>query len=282
MKNDEHVIEALGKTRITIKDGKITDIQEPLIEYCPIFGKYHNMEKITKEEIRKNIEYRIDDFGMCTNKRVLKMDDMLSVGISEILRSNLEMGNIDCVVGACEGVGTVLLTDPDIVQGVGGRVSGLVSTTPIKEVIDGVGIDNVLDPDEATLNPLEGLKMALNRGFKNIAITILPSDMVKILREYPVDDDVNVFILVAHTTKTKKEDVKMLFDNADIITACASKNIIEYAQIAKPYYYGNSVPIYAVSDNGKHLLDTRLDCIGKPHSVRDYPQDLSKMARDLI
>ena len=282
MKNDEHVIEALGKTRITIKDGKITDIQEPLIEYCPIFGKYHNMEKITKEEIRKNIEYRIDDFGMCTKNRVLKMDDMLSVGISEILRSNLEMGNIDCVVGACEGVGTVLLTDPDIVQGVGGRVSGLVSTTPIKEVIDGVGIDNVLDPDKATLNPLEGLKMALNRGFKNIAITILPSDMVKILREYPVDDDVNVFILVAHTTKTKKEDVKMLFDNADIITACASKNIIEYAQIAKPYYYGNSVPIYAVSDNGKHLLDTRLDCIGKPHSVRDYPQDLSKMARDLI
>lgn len=282
MKNDEHVIEALGKTRITIKDGKITDIQEPLIEYCPIFGKYHNMEKITKEEIRKNIEYRIDDFGMCTNKRVLKMEDMLSVGISEILRSNLEMGNIDCVVGACEGVGTVLLTDPNMVQGVGGRVSGLVSTTPIKEVIDGVGIDNVLDPKEATLNPLEGLKMALNRGFKNIAITILPSDMVKILREYPVDDDVNVFILVAHTTKTKKEDVKMLFDNADIITACASKNIIEYAQIAKPYYYGNSVPIYAVSDNGKHLLDTRLDCIGKPHSVRDYPQDLSKMARDLI
>lgn len=282
MKNDEHVIEALGKTRITIKDGKITDIREPLIEYCPIFGKYHNMEKITKEEIRKNIEYRIDDFGMCTNKRVLKMDDMLSVGISEILRSNLEMGNIDCVVGACEGVGTVLLTDPDMVQGVGGRVSGLVSTTPIKEVIDGVGIDNVLDPDEATLNPLEGLKMALSRGFKNIAITILPSDMVKILREYPVDDDVNVFILVAHTTKTKKEDVKMLFDNADIITACASKNIIEYAQIAKPYYYGNSVPIYAVSDDGKHLLDTRLDCIGKPHSVRDYPQDLSKMARDLI
>lgn len=282
MKNDEHVIEALGKTRITIKDGKITDIQEPLIEYCPIFGKYHNMEKITKKEIKKNIEYRIDDFGMCTKNRVLKMDDMLSVGISEILRSNLEMGNIDCVVGACEGVGTVLLTDPDMVQGVGGRVSGLVSTTPIKEVIDGVGIDNVLDPDEATLNPLEGLKMALNRGFKNIAITILPSDMVKILREYPVDDDVNVFILVAHTTKTKKEDVKMLFDNADIITACASKNIIEYAQIAKPYYYGNSVPIYAVSDNGKHLLDTRLDCIGKPHSVRDYPQDLSKMARDLI
>ena len=282
MKNDEHVIEALGKTRITIKDGKITDIQEPLIEYCPIFGKYHNMEKITKEEIRKNIEYRIDDFGMCTNRRVLKMEDMLSVGISEILRSNLEMGNIDCVVGACEGVGTVLLTDPDMVQGVGGRVSGLVSTTPIKEVIDGVGIDNVLNPKEATLNPLEGLKMALNRGFKNIAITILPSDMVKILREYPVDDDVNVFILVAHTTKTKKEDVKMLFDNADIITACASKNIIEYAQIAKPHYYGNSVPIYAVSDNGKHLLDTRLDCIGKPHSVRDYPQDLSKMARDLI
>ena len=166
MVKDKHVIEALGKAEVIIENGEITSVSEPVIDYCPIFGKYHNIKQITREDIRKNIQYRIDDFGMCTKDRILKMDDMLSVGISEILRSNVEIGNIDCVVGACDGAGTVLMTDPDIVQGVGGRVSGLVSTTPIPEIIEGLSSENVLNPETAELNQIKGLKMAVERGFK--------------------------------------------------------------------------------------------------------------------
>ena len=64
-------------------------------------------------------------------------------------------------------------------------------------------------------------------------------------------------------------------------TACASKNIIEYAQFKKPYYYGNAVPIYAVSEDGRRFLDCRLKHINKPLSTNDYPQDLTKMSREL-
>ncbi len=277
MIKDKHVIEALGKTRVTIENGEITSIGEPEIEYCPIFGKYHNIQKITKDDVRKNIEYRIKSFGMCTKDRVLKMGDMLSVGISEILRSNVELGNIDCVVGACEGCGTLLMTDADLVQGVGGRVSGLVSTTPIPEIIEKVGIENVLNPETAELNQLKGLKIAIERGYKNIAITILPGPLIKEIRTYPIPDDVNIYIFVAHTTDATMDEVRELFEHADIVTACASKNIIEYAQIVQPYYYGNAVPIYAVSDNGRKLLDSRLKHINKPLSINIYPQDLSKM-----
>ena len=281
MSQDKHVIEALGKTRVTIEDGKITSIGEPEIDYCPIFGKYHNIKKITKEEVRKNIEYRIEDFGMCTKNRVLKMGDMLSVGISEILRSNVELGAIDCVVGACEGCGTLLMTDADLVQGVGGRVSGLVSTTPIPEIIEKVGMENVLNPETAEINQLEGVNIAIDRGFKNIAVTILPCPTVKELRKLDIPDDVNIYIFVAHTTDATIEDTKVLFENADIVTACSSKNIIEYAQVKKPYYYGSAVPIYAVSENGRKLLDTRLKHINKSLSINDYPQDLSKMSKEL-
>jgi len=281
MLEDKHIIEALGKAQVTIENGKVTSITQPEIDYCPIFGKYHNIQKLTKEEIRKNIEYRIADFGMCTKDRVLKMDDMLSVGISEILRSNVELGNIDCVVGACEGTGTLLMTDADLVQGVGGRVSGLISTTPIPEIIEQVGRENILDPETAELNQLKGLEMAIDKGYKNIAVTILPCPMVKQLREYPVDDDVNVYIFVAHTTGTSVDETKMLFETADIVTACSSKNIIEYAQIKKPYYYGESVPIYAISEDGRRLLDVRLNHINKPSSTNEYPQDLDKMSKPL-
>lgn len=281
MVRDRHVIEALGKAEVVIENGEIVSIAEPLIDYCPIFGKYHNIEHITKEDIRKNIQYRIDDFGMCTKNRVLKMDDMLSVGISEILRSNVELGNIDCVVGACEGAGTVLMTDPDLVQGVGGRVSGLVSTTPIPEIISVIGEDNVLNPETAELNQLEGLKLAVEKGYKNIAITIIPCEIVHEIREYPVPSDVNVYIFVAHTTGTSKQLVESLFEDADIITACASKEVIDMANVKKPYYYGSSVPIFAITDEGKRFLDDRLSHINKSLSVKDYPLDLSKMSKPL-
>lgn len=281
MVEDKHIIEALGKTRVTIENGEITSIGEPEIEYCPIFGKYHNIKTITKEDVQKNIEYRIKDFGMCTKDRILKMDDMLSVGISEILRSNVELGNIDCVVGACEGCGTIVMDDPDLVQGVGGRVSGLVSTTPIPEIIEQVGEDNVLNPETAELNQLEGVKLAIKKGYKKIAVTIIPSVTVKEIRDLEVPDDVEVYIFVAHTTDATEECVKQLFENADIVTACASKNVIEYAQIKKPYYYGSSVPIYAITEKGHEFLDARLNHINKPLSIKEYPQDLSKMARKL-
>ena len=219
---------------------------------------------------------------MCTKNRQLRMKDMLSVGISEILRSNLELGNIDCVVGACEGTGTLIMDEADLVQGVGGRVSGLVSTTPIPEVIEQVGEDNVLDPDTAELNQLKGLELAIRKGYKNIAITIIPSMMIKQIREYPLPDDVNVYIFVAHTTGIDEELARIAFENADIVTACASKEIRRLASEYKLYYYGTAVPIFAVTDKGREFLDSRLEHVGKSLSVNDYPLNQQNAPRKLI
>ncbi|MDO5825263.1 MAG: DUF2099 family protein [Methanosphaera sp.] len=282
MQKDRHVIEALGKTEIIIEDGRIISIDEPKIDYCPIFAKYHNIQHITVDDIRKNIEYRIEDFGMCTKNRQLRMKDMLSVGISEILRSNLKLGNIDCVVGACDGIGTLLMDDADLVQGVGGRVSGLVSTTPIPELIEEVGKENVLNPLTAELNQLKGLEMAIDKGYKNIAVTVIPSPMIKEIREYPIPDDVNVYIFVAHTTGISEKLAAIAFDYADIVTACASREVINLAQERKPYYYGTAVPIFAVSVEGRKFLDARLTDVGKNPSINEYPLDEDNFARKLL
>ena len=53
---DKHVIEALGKARVTVQDAKVVDVEEPKIEYCPLFHKHRGIEKLTQEEIKKNIE----------------------------------------------------------------------------------------------------------------------------------------------------------------------------------------------------------------------------------
>jgi putative methanogenesis marker protein 8 len=249
-----------------------------------MFHAMHGVKELNEEFIRKNINFRIKDFGMCTPERIVEMDDAVTVGISEILKTNMEMGNIDCVVGACEGAGTVIMTNSRIVQGVGARVSGLVSTTPIPEVIEKLEQKDsvVLNSETAELNQLEGLKLAIDNGYKNIAVTILPSQMVREIREYPVDDDVNVYIFVAHTTGANTDEVKMLFDNADIVTACASKAIDEYADKYEPYYYGLKVPIFCASEDGRRLLDTRLEKIGKPLSTNEYPRNKDDAPYKLI
>ena len=284
MVEDKHVIETLGKVRVVIENGEITEVEESDVKYCPMFHAMHKVEELNEEFIRKNINFRIKDFGMCTPERIVEMDDAVTVGISEILKTNMEKENIDCVVGACDGAGTVIMTNPRIFQGVGGRVSGLVSTTPIPEVIGKLEDKGsiVLNPETAELDQLEGLKLALDRGYKNIAVTILPSPMVKQIRDFPVDDDVNVYIFVAHTTGAEMGEVKMLFDNADIVTACASRAIDEYADKYEPYYYGLKVPIFCASEDGRRLRDIRLEHIGKPLTTNDYPRNKDDAPYKLI
>ena len=284
MVEDRHVIEALGKVRVVIENGEITDIGSSAgVKYCPMFHAMHGVNELNEEFIRKNINFRIKDFGMCTPQRIIEMDDTITVGISEILKTNMELGNIDCVVGACDGAGTLIMTNPRVVQGVGARVSGLISTTPIPEVIEQLHQKDsvILNPETSELNQLEGLKLALEKGYKNIAITILPSPMVREIRNYPVDDDVNIYIFVAHTTGTSPDDAKMLFDNADIVTACSSKAIAEYTDKHKPYY-GLKVPIFCASQKGRELLDNRLKKIGKPLSNNNYPRNKDDISYELI
>ena len=280
--NDRHVIEALGKAEVVIENGKITYIGEPVVDYCSIFDDGQHNGDLTKEFIKSNINKRIDEFGMCTPQRSIDVEDTMSFGTSETLKTNMINGNVDCVVGACEGVGTLLIDDAELVQGVGGRVSALISTTPIDEVMDKVGRENVLNPENAELNPLKGLEMAIERGYKNIAITIIPTEMVKDLRQHPKPEDVNIYIFVAHTTNVSKKEAEMLFDYADVISGCSSINIRETAEERKPYYAGKKVPLYAVTENGKRLLNERLEYIGYELCEKKYPQDFTQSPKPLI
>lgn len=280
--NDKHVIEALGKAEVVIENGKITYIGEPVVDYCSIFDNGQHNGDLTKEFIKSNINKRIEEFGMCTPQRSFDVEDTMSFGTSETLKTNMINGNVDCVVGACEGVGTLLIDDADLVQGVGGRVSALISTTPIDEVIDNVGRDNVLNPETAELNPLKGLEMTIERGYKNIAITIIPTEMVRDLRQYPKPENVNIFIFVAHTTNVSQKEAEMLFDYADVISGCSSINIRETAEERKPYYAGKKVPLYAVTENGRKLLNERLEYIGYELCEKMYPQDFTQSPKPLI
>ncbi|MCL1983800.1 MAG: DUF2099 family protein, partial [Methanomassiliicoccaceae archaeon] len=45
-------MEALGRSRIVIEDGKVVEISEPRVRYCPLFKKYRNIDEFNDETIR--------------------------------------------------------------------------------------------------------------------------------------------------------------------------------------------------------------------------------------
>ena len=260
---DEHVIEALGKTRIVVKNGKVVEVGEPKINYCPLFDKYRGIKELTPEAIKENIEFRIQDFGMCTGDRKLRMKDFLSFGVSETLGTLLDENIIDCAVIVSEGCGTVIVTDPEFVQGMAGRISAFLSTSPITEIIDAIGFQNVLDPESAEINQIKGALKAIDMGYKNIAVTILSPDDAKKLRSIEKEhENINIYIFAAHVSGMSKEDAEALFDTADIITGCASKYIREVGENRKAFTAGASIPIYGVTEAGESFLKRRIEKIG--------------------
>ena len=247
-------------------------ITEPEVEYCPLFDHHRGIKKLTTDVIAKNIQFRIDDFGMCTANRQLRMKDFLSFGISEIMCTLLDENVIDCVVMVLEGCGTIIVTEGELVQGIGGRVSGLVKTSPIPELIEKIGSENIAYPDTAEIDQVEGIKLAISKGFKNIAVTIaLASDAEKIKKLQRENPDINIYVFVVHTSKRTPEEARELFDVCDVATGCASKNIREIGEAESIRTVGQSIPIYARTENGKKFLEMRLEKIGGEKPKKDNP-----------
>lgn len=79
------------------------------------------IQKITLEEVKKNIEFRVSDFGMFTDKRKLELKDFVGFDASEIMMMDLKRGLLDTTVRptvtACEGARTVISSNSILVQG---------------------------------------------------------------------------------------------------------------------------------------------------------------------
>lgn len=269
---DEHIIDGLGKSIITVRDGKVVDVTEPQVKYCPLFDHHRGIKELTTQAIKENIEFRIKDFGMCTKDRKLKMKDYLSFGISEIMCTLYKKSIIDCAVMVCEGCGTLLVCDSELIQGIGGRVSGLVKTSPIPELIEKLGSENIVNPETAEINQIAGIKMAIEKGYKNIAVTVaLATDIDEINNIKKENPDINIYIFVVHTTGLSKEDARILFDSCDVATACASKNLREIGDKESIKTVGQSIPIYAKTEKGKEFLEMRLEEIGGEKPKKDNP-----------
>lgn len=273
-KGGRHVFDAIGMTRVVIEDGEVIEVGQPELRYCPLFKKLVGMEDISPEKVRENMEFRIRDFGFCTENRVVRAKDYVTFGVSEILSTALANDELEACVIAADGCGTAVITEPALLQGMCGRISGLVETSPLQVVLDAVGRDNVLDPDTVPLDMVKGAELAYSKGYRNFSVTVaIPDDAVTIREKYGKD----VIIIGVHTSHVTCDGAKKMFDNCDFITACASGRIRAEAEKRDVLIAGNKIQIFGVTDIGKKMVLDKLTSIGKvPYQgePKDEPRPL--------
>ena len=263
---ERHVLEALGKTYVVVENGRVIEVGEPLIERCPIFLKARGIEKITKEIVKQNIEFRIQDFGMCTGNRAIEMEVFVGFGASEVMMTGLRRGLIDASVSVCEGAGTVITTSPTLTQGIGARISGVLETTLIPRLRDRVEEKGgtLLDGTRAVINQPLGVARAVGIGFKRVAVTVATLQDALQCREVERSTGADVYVIGVHVTGMEKEIAQNFLEAVDITTGCASRVIREAVEPKALLQVGTSVPLFALSQKGKELLLERAKDVTTP------------------
>lgn len=251
---DEHIIEAVGRCRVVIRNGEVIEVGEAQITTCPLTKKFaHPISTLDKESVKANIEHRIKAWGMCTPRReVSDTKPFVGFGASELLSFGLSAGILDAVVLASDGAGTVIVTKPALVQGIGGRMSGLVKTVPYADVIRRIEENGgiVIDKVHAGLDQTAGVAKASAMGYKNIAVTVaIPEEAQKIRSMYP-----DTMIFGVHVTGLSRGEAEMFAASADLLTTCASGTIREIAGKKALLQAGVAVPIFAMTKKGKDLI----------------------------
>jgi putative methanogenesis marker protein 8 len=282
-KKDEHVLEAIGRARIVVRNGEVVEVGQPLLKKCPLARRFARpVMEMNPDAIKANIEERIRGYGMCTGKRaVLSDQDFVVFGASELISCGIRRGILDSAVIVCEGVGTVVTDNPRLVQGIGGRMSGLICTTPIQEIMEAVEAQggNLLSPS-ATIDQVAGTARAYDLGYRNVAVTVADAATADTIRsQYP-----DALLFGVHLTGVSKEAAEKLVRSCDLVSACASPEIRKAGGRSALLQAGGSVPIFAFTGKGKDLVLEKLRETDHPLFVKagNLPVEMGEQPEPLI
>ncbi|MBS7632771.1 DUF2099 family protein [Candidatus Bathyarchaeota archaeon] len=248
----EHEIFCCG-ARVKISERGIEVLSEPLVEYCPLHEALYGTGKIDGDAVRKSVEMKIAGHGFCCGSRVFDVGQVVAFGASEMMRVWLDKGLVDCAVVVCEGAGTVVTSNGGLVQAIGARLTGIVRTSPIREVIEHIEAEGgkVLDKACARIDQVEGVSRAFALGFKRVAVSVAGFQAEAISRIRDVGGDVVVFSVC--NTCVRDEDVEHIA-KADVVCASASTILREKIGSMALLQVGVAIPVFVLTKKGKDLV----------------------------
>jgi putative methanogenesis marker protein 8 len=241
--------------RISEKGVKV--LSNPAIEYCSLHAAMYGAKSIDKESVRESVETKISKFGFCCKNRCFEAEPIVAYGASEMMRVWLENKLVDCAVVVCEGAGTVITTNGKLVQAIGARLTGIIKTSPIREIIDRIEADNgtLLDRGTARIDQAAGVKCALDLGFRRIVVSVagFRAKEISEIRKLEAKLKADIWIFSVCNTRVGEADVKHIA-KADIVCASASKVLRDKIGKKALMQLGIAIPVYALTEKGRRFV----------------------------
>jgi len=267
----KHRVE-MAKSKVLIEDGRVQVLSDPKIRRCPLRAHLYGCESEDRGTVKRVLEGHVKELGMYTSKRVLELDDdPVTFGASEMINDAISEGMVDAAVTVCEGVGTVIITRPEVLQAVGAHMTGIIETEPIpaiKERLTARG-STTLD-DRCGIDQVKGFELAVQQGHRDVVVTIVGTrpDDAKGLREAGERLGRQPIIFAVHTSGISKRAARILAQHCDIVWGCASKAVREVIGPLAEIQIGTGIPVFALTDIGKRIVLNRALHIGEPLLVQ--------------
>jgi len=256
----EHVVQCCG-ARVHVCGEKVEVLSEPRIHHCPLHESLFGFKTIDAEAVQKSVEMKMQAYGFCCRHRDFDDTMIVPYGASEMIKTCMEAELLDCAVVVCEGAGTVVTSNPSLVQGIGAKLTGIIKTSPIKETIRHIKANagSVLESATAKIDQAEGFRKAAEMGFRRIAVTVagFQAQQITTVRRLEKKLKIDATIFSVCNTCVTKGDVRHI-ENADIVTASASKTIREQLGPRALMQLGVVIPVFAITGRGKKTMLTYL------------------------
>ena len=249
------------------------------IKYCPLMIKLlkevggDESEEFIKAIRTENVETQTK--MMCnlinnvvikggyfdTNRPLNSCEANVLFGASETISSAFKSDMLDAAVIVSNNLGTIITTNDTNTQGAVKRMTGLFYTSPSKEIMDEANKSKIIPvfPYSANIDQVKGVKEAIKRGYKKIAVTFAAQDneLLDQMKELEVEG-VTIYKFGLCSTGINEKTAKIMLENADIVWSCASKYVKEYIEPNAIAQVGVKIPVHIMTKRGWELVRNHL------------------------
>jgi len=281
---DVHILRHYSSL-IVVSEGRVIYVTDPTMISCPLANVlYPDLKDMIgddperqKKLIKDVVETKIRKTGQFTDRRKI-IDPAIAVpyGASEMILTALQKNVVDAAVIVCDGAGTIVADNPDVVQGVGGRMNGLFFTSPIRSIqnsLDQYGCRRV--SPTAAINQAAGVEKAVQQGYRRIAVTInaFGDESLNQIRVIEKKNGVIVYIFIVCTTGVGSARIAEIGDHADMVWSCGSMDLRREIGGRAILQFSKAIPVFVLTDQGmaiaKAYVETPavLDKASKTHPL---------------
>lgn len=197
-----------------------------------------------------------------TNRPLNSCEANVLFGASETISSAFKGSMVDAAVIVSNNLGTIITTNDINTQGAVKRMTGLFYTSPSETIMNEANNSKIIPvfPYSARIDQVEGVKEAIRRGYKKIAVTLAAQDnelldeISKLERE-----GITIYKFGLCSTGINEKTAEKMLEYADIVWSCASKYVKEYIEPNAIAQVGIKIPVHIMTKKGWELVRNHLE-----------------------